>query len=356
MTTALGIGLIGCGGIAQLVHLGVLTDLDGVRLVAIADPNPERWTDAARRAPGAARVASAEEIFRRTDVEAVVICAPNALHAELAIAAFAYGKHVYLEKPLATSLAQGEDVIHAWRRSGLVGMIGFNYRFNELHRRVKRLLQGSVIGDVVAVRTVFSSAARVIPDWKRRRGTGGGVLLDLASHHVDLLRFLLDTEIRAVTATVHSHRDEGDTAMVQLHIADGVVAQCLFTAGTIDEDRVEIYGSTGRVSVDRYHGFDVELVRPQRTGVATRLLRGVMSAARSPYLRQRLFAPTSEPSFAAALSHFAESVRMRRPASPTLWDGFASLGVIEAVEESHRTGCQVAVVTHTLDGVTCRVR
>jgi myo-inositol 2-dehydrogenase/D-chiro-inositol 1-dehydrogenase len=348
VTALLRVGLIGCGSIARLVHLGVLMRLNGVELAALAEPDDERRAEAARRAPRASSAARAEELLDMPDVDAVVVCAPNALHAELAVAAFERGKHVYLEKPIAVSVAEACGVVEAWRRSGRTGMVGFNYRYNELHRAAKRLLDTGEIGDVVAVRTVFSSAARPLPDWKQRRASGGGVLLDLASHHIDLIRFLLGAEVFEVTANVDSWRGEADTAWLQLRVrvAGGreVGVQSFFSAGTADDDRIEVYGSAGMLAVDRYHGVGVELTRQAGNGgLLRRLGRGAAALARSPYLRDRLLAPTREPSFRAALSHFAAAARDGRPASPNPWDGYVCLTIIATAEESARTGRPVAV-------------
>src|SRR5262245_16729525 len=101
------VGLIGCGHIAQSTHLHVLTRLPDVDLVALAEVDATRRYEASRRAPAAIAVADYQELLALPDVEAVVICLPNALHADAAIAALEARKHVYLEKPLATTLAEG---------------------------------------------------------------------------------------------------------------------------------------------------------------------------------------------------------------------------------------------------------
>jgi myo-inositol 2-dehydrogenase/D-chiro-inositol 1-dehydrogenase len=184
--------------------------------------------------------------------------------------------------------------------------------------------------------------------------TGGGVLLDLASHHVDLIRFLLGAEIREVSATVCSQRAEDDTAWVHLHVRerDGrdVGVQSFFSIGTVDDDRIEVYGAAGRLAVDRYHGFGVTIDRPGPTsGPLRRFGRSVAEAARSPYLRARLLAPASEPSFRAALDHFTDAARTGAPVSPSLWDGYVCLAVIAAAEESARVGRPVVVVEPRAD-------
>jgi predicted dehydrogenase len=351
------VGLIGCGRIVQLVHLNVLTRLPDVDLVALAEPDSQRREEAQRRVPTASAVVSYDDVLGMADVDAVVICTPSALHAEITLAALERGKHVYVEKPLATSVADGQRMLAAWRRAGVVGMIGFNYRFNRLHQRVRAHLQAGRLGDLVAARSVFATPLRPMPDWKQRREHGGGVLFDLASHHVDLVRFLLGSEVREVYARVWSQRTEGDNAMLELRLDSGLVVQSFFSLIAVDEDRFEIYGEAGKLAVDRYLSLDAELTDPTRSQARARWVwGGLQRLIPSPHALQKILAPGNEPSYGAALAHFVAAARANQPASPDLQDGYRSLAVLEAAEESARTGRPVAVVDPLPDQLLAEVR
>ena len=256
------IGLIGCGRIVELVHLNVLRALPDVELVALAESDSQRRESASQRAPGVLALSDYQDLLARPQVEAVLICLPNALHAEAAVAAFDQGKHVYLEKPLATNLDEAHRVLMAWRRAGKVGMIGFNLRFNPLYQALQRHLQSGRLGPLVSARSVFSTSTRPLPQWKQARHSGGGVLLDLASHHVDLVHFLFNQPVRKVTATVRSQRCEGDSAMLQLRLADDVLVQSFFSMSAVEEECFEIYGQAGKLAIDRYVSVDVEISEP----------------------------------------------------------------------------------------------
>lgn len=337
--SVLKVGLIGCGRIAQLVHLNVLRNLPGVELAALAELDPQRRAEASQRAPGAMSVADYQELLAMPEVEAVVICLPNALHVEAAVAAFEQGKHVYLEKPLATNLPEAQSVLTAWRRAGAVGMIGFNFRFNPLYQALKQRLQSNRIGELISARSVFSTAAHSRPQWKHTRQSGGGVLLDLASHHVDLVHFLFDQPVGEVAATVRSQQSEDDSALLQLRLADGLLVQSFFSMSAIEEDRFEIYGQAGKLAVERYSSVDVEITEPAAAFARfKRWGRHLTSLLRSRYILKKLLAPSHEPSYQAALAHFVAATQGRHPARPDLQDGYRSLAVIEAAEESARTG------------------
>jgi len=245
------IGVVGCGQIARRVHFDALAATPGVEVVAIAEPDPRARADAGARFPRARAFADAMPLLRDGGAEAVLVCVPSALHAPVAVSAFEAGLHVYLEKPVAADRAGAERVAQAWRASGRVGMIGLNFRHDVRYRELRERLRGGEIGELVGARSVFCSAAGEGPAWKRSRAEGGGVLLDLASHHADLVRFVLG-EVAQVSATLRSVRSEHDTAGLRMVLADGAVVESLFSSSTSDDDRFEVYGSSGRLAVDRH--------------------------------------------------------------------------------------------------------
>lgn len=351
MRRSLRIGVIGCGWFAQAVHLPILRRLPGVELAALAESEPSRRQAASRCVPAAVAYADYRDLLKMRDLDAVIVSVPTAHHAEVAIAAMQLGKHVYLEKPIATSLEEADKVVSVWKRSGVVGMVGFNYRFNALHQTARMQIQSGEIGPLVGVRSVFSTPMRSMPAWKHTRSTGGGVLLDLASHHIDLVRFLFQQDVRTVSADIESCRTEHDTAMLHLRLAGGFPVQSYFSLCAVDEDRFEIYGQTGKLTVDRYRSLDVEIVNAEGTSSRfrrmTQQLRPFMNA---PYLLKKLRSPWHEPSYREALSRFISVVRGCEKASPDLLDGYRSLEVIDAAEESAKTGRVVDVTSSLLSG------
>src|SRR4029079_18633409 len=137
---------------------------------------------------------------------------------------------------------------------------------------------------------------------------GGGVLLDLASHHVDLVHHLLgDPEVRAY-ANVRSLEGEGDHATLQLELASGATMQSFVSLGTVDEHRLELLGTRGKLVMDR-----TELTRPDhvaatRRGARARRVRRAFEALEPARL---LRSPGAEPSFAASLAAFVAAAAGR---------------------------------------------
>ena len=319
--TLVRVGAIGCGAIARAVHLPVLGRTPGVVLSVLADPDPAALEAARRLAPGAVLCAGADELLDRDDVDAVLVTAPSGLHAELAVGVAEAGRHLYLEKPIATSLAAGERVVAAARAAGVVAAIGFNRRFHPAIRRARSVVRAGGIGRVTRVRTTFTEPGLDLPAWKLARADGGGALLDLASHHVDLVRFLLDTEVEEVAATVNSSRSEHDGATLRLGLSGGADAEIQVGFRLPQEDVLELVGTLGTIRIDRHAGSVTR--QPKRLAPTRELL----------LWRLRLLArPSSDPSYAAALHAFVARVRGEDVELPGLEDGLASLAVVLAAE------------------------
>jgi myo-inositol 2-dehydrogenase / D-chiro-inositol 1-dehydrogenase len=345
MNSLLKVGLIGCGRIARLVHLNILLHLPGVELVALSEIDGPRRAEAHAVAPHAAVFADYREMLSMPQLDAVIICLPNALHAEAAVTASAQGKHIYIEKPLATNLQEGQNVLAEWRRSGKVGMIGFNYRFNSLYRSLRRQILSGRIGNTVAARSVFGTVRGKLEGWRHQRNEGGGVLLDLASHHIDLIRFLFGKEIVAVSASLRSVQSEDDTAVVHARLADGMFVESFFSLDTLEEDCFEIYGEIGKLAVDRYRSHEVEYTTASRG--ADRFAQLGSSArfiSHLPFLFEKLRAPGNEPSYRAALTQFVLAARTGKAVSPDLEDGYRSLAVVLSAEEAASANKLVAVM------------
>jgi len=344
-TTPVRLGLIGCGRIAEIAHVPVLARSHGARLVAAADTSSERLAWLGAQAPEVQLHRTWEALLRDSSVEAVIVALPTALHAEVVCAAFAAGKNVYCEKPIAAGLQDAKTVVRAWQNAGLLGMIGFNYRFNELYRRLRAQIVAGRIGEVLQLRSVFSTTSNVLTAWRETRHTGGGVLLDLAAHHIDLVRFLLGHEVVRATARIRSVQHDADTAALDLEFENGVSVQSFFTYGSIEENRIEVYGRAGKLSVDQYASLDVRMTRARRGfGDHVETVRhGLSTVGRTGYAIRKRRAVLHDPSYALALAHYASAARTGHFEGPSLLDGYACAAVIEAAEESARRGETVDV-------------
>ncbi len=327
-------GLVGCGNIAYWMHLRALRSIRGVTLAAAADPDPAA-RERARRLSGVHVYERPDELFGREDIDAVVICTPTHLHAQHAIAAAVAGKHFYLEKPIATTAADARRVMEAAAQAGVTGVMGFNRRLHPLYEQARHLLASGRIGRVRAVQTACceSMPLETMPQWRRRRETGGGVLLELASHHIDQLRWLLGDEVACARASLRSELTEQDTARVELSMAGGVEVQGFFSFRAGLTDYMEFLGDGGALRVDR-HSPRLSLRVGRRFGYGVRRPWIAPTPSAGAWRLQRLFRPSIDPSFRRALRAFLDLVRGRENRVASLQDGLRSLEVILAAEDS----------------------
>jgi predicted dehydrogenase len=339
------LGLLGCGNIAYWFHLRALRRLAGCTFVAAADPDAAA-RERARRLTRAPVYERSDELLGRKDIDAVVISAPTHLHAELAVAAATAGKHFYLEKPLAITATGAGRVLDAAARAGVVGAIGFNRRLHPLYEQARALLKRGGIGPVRAVQTAFSepSPLESTPNWKRQRATGGGVLLDLGSHHFDQLRWFLGEEFAGIEASIRSESTEQDSARVELEMRSGIEVQSWFSFRTALTDYLEFIGERGTLRVDR-HAPALRLRHGRRFGYGLRVRSVAPSLPVAAWRLRRLARPSSDPSYARSLRAFVDLVHGRPSGSATLLDGLRSLEAVLAAEESDRRGERVRLET-----------
>lgn len=204
-----GIGIIGCGKIAQVRHIPEYADNPEAKLVGFYDLNQQRARELADRY-GATAYDSVEALLANPDIQAVSICAANFAHAELTIAALKAGKHVLCEKPMATTLSDCEAMVAAARQAGKFLMIGHNQRLAKAHALARKLIVDGLIGDIVTFRTTFGHGGpetwSVDPGkntWFFDKSRAAmGAMADLGIHKTDLIQFLTGQRVIRTTARV----------------------------------------------------------------------------------------------------------------------------------------------------------
>jgi predicted dehydrogenase len=331
------VAVVGCGRVAREVHLPVLAGRSDVRIVALADPNADARQAAARFAADARAYDGWEACLRDVEADAVVIASPPATHAPAAVAALERGLHTYVEKPMALDGDGARTVVNAWQASGRAAMVGLNYRFNPLYDEAGQLVRAEAVGPLVAVRTVFSRPPGHWADWQASTGEGGGALIDLGSHHLDLVRHLSGRDVEEVHAVARQAGRADEAVLLTAKLTGGALAGILVCQVSAADDRLEFFGERGRIVVDRYRS-----LRPVVAGLAPAgRLRGVVQRVRSlnrlGHLVRKWRAPRHEPSHALALGAFLAAVG-GTPCGPDPTDGSAVVRAVAAARVSLATG------------------
>ncbi len=206
------IGVVGVGVMGSN-HARVLAGLAGVTLVGIADPD-RKQAEFVAQTLGCEGVATVGELLD-LGLDAITIAAPTQLHHEIALACIARGVHVLVEKPIASSVEEGNDIVAAAKRAGVTLMVGHVERFNPAVEAVKQAIRGE---DILSI-----AITRVGPFPPRMSNIG--VVIDLAVHDIDLIRWFTDSEIIDVQPQVSSAvAEREDIALLQFRTASGVLA------------------------------------------------------------------------------------------------------------------------------------
>ena len=184
----LNVGLVGYGAWGRM-HAAAIARLPGLRLAAIVANGDASAAAAVADHPGVPVLRSLDALLARGDVELVDVVAPNFLHAEIALAALASGRHVLLEKPLATTLADGERIAREVARTGLFLAVGFELRVSRQWAKVKALIDDGAVGrprfaNLALFRRPFRPGAG---GWRRDRARVGSWILEEPVHYLDLL-------------------------------------------------------------------------------------------------------------------------------------------------------------------------
>jgi UDP-N-acetylglucosamine 3-dehydrogenase len=209
---SLRVGVIGVGVMGSN-HARVFAGLRGVELVAVADPD-RRQADFVARTLGCAAVPDTQALLD-LGIDAVTIAAPTHLHHDIALACIARGVHVLVEKPVASTVEEGRDIIAAAQSAGVILMVGHVERFNPAVEAIKEALRNE---DILSI-----AITRVGPFPPRMSNVG--VVIDLAVHDIDLIRWFTDSEIVEVQPQLsNAVAEREDIALLQFRTASGVLA------------------------------------------------------------------------------------------------------------------------------------
>jgi predicted dehydrogenase len=267
--------LSGLGGIAK-THLMGLKNLEmlelslnfKVNLSTLATTHPDRKRELAQEIGFDSIVDGFDKLLEK-EVDMVDLCTPNFLHAEEIIKAAAAEKHIYCEKPLALNLDEAEEIMEAVKGRNIKHQMGFVFRFAPAVAYAHALLKNKVIGEVQFAKVEYYHSrylnAEVPISWRlKKESSGGGALVDLGSHMIDLSRFLLGEleSLSAWTKTFVKKRKIAEGSLKKVDVDDWVMLMLDFASGakgTIEASRVSpgnegfrfhIFGDRGAVHID----------------------------------------------------------------------------------------------------------
>jgi 1,5-anhydro-D-fructose reductase (1,5-anhydro-D-mannitol-forming) len=326
----LGWGILGTAGIADRAVAPAIAQIEGANLVAVLSRERQRGEEFARK-HGAARVfTDYRELLADGAVDVVYVASPNGLHAEQVIAAAAAGKHVFCDKPLATSVQDARRAVDACRSAGVKLGINFQTRHHQFVTVVRQALAEGRIGDVLIAEVEVSPGRNPLGGWRTDPELAGlGTINNLGVHGYDLLRYLLGQEVVEVTALLDVGRQDvlETVALALLRFSGGSLAY-VNANQAVPNFRPDLvfYGSEGRIVGE-------SVTRPGLDGRMRIYVGGSESS----------FETSSRDAFLKAVAQFQRAVMDDVEPVASGLDGLRSVELTEAIARSAREGRTIQV-------------
>ncbi len=325
-----GIGVIGLGRMGQVYATFSASQLADANLVAVADMRADVVASFADRIGGAKTYTDYHDLLADPNVQAVIITTPTSTHREVVIAAAAAGKAIFCEKPTALTLTATDEMIAAVEKAYVMFQVGFMRRFDTGYATAKRQIEAGAIGDPVVIRSIGRDPFRTSLEYANP-AVSGGLILDMAIHDFDLLRWLMGDEVQRVYTEVAS-----------------LVYPELETVGDVDNAMMNLrfeHGGLGNVEVSRTanYGYDIQCnVIGTKGALQIGYLQETPVLILTPEGARHDVVPHFPQRFGAAyttqIAHFVECIRDNKSPSVTHVDARAALQIGLAATLSQHEG------------------
>ena len=268
-------GVIGAGGIADRRTIPGMMLAENAELVAVMDVCIEHTKSLAQKYGAKYAYDCADQLLANDEIEAVYIASPVVAHYEQGKKAALAGKHILIEKPVALTLAEGQELVNLCKEKNLLFASGFMMRFHPYHVKARELVEAGVLGSIVSVRAQLTCWYPDMPGtWRQTMSqAGGGSLMDMGVHCIDILQYIMDSKvsrISALAATKTFDYDVEDSASVLMQFDNGAFGYVDANYNIPDnaaECRLEIYGTKGSIlatgTISQVEGGDFRLLLSQ---------------------------------------------------------------------------------------------
>lgn len=337
--------IIGCGGVALTRHVPAYEKMSDAKLYGFFDIVYDKVQQLAEKYSAKA-YKSIDEVMSDPEVDAVVVCTATKYHSEIAIKALNAGKHVLCEKPMASTAAEAKEMVEAAQKNGKKLMISHNQRLYAPHMKAKELIESGAIGKVLTFRTFlgirgpeYSSVNKTTNNWYfSKKHAGRGVVSDVGSHRVDLMRYFFGDvkKVFAYTPTLDKKYPDGnlidldDNAMTIMQLENGIVGLLVtsWTSYSGNDRMTQVFGTEGVLTI---YGENYPVMIETRSGEKINYELGE-TASQDVVLITEID------------KTFIECIINDTEPFVTGNDGLAVIKIIEAMVKSNQTGQWVEVL------------
>ncbi|WP_163714241.1 Gfo/Idh/MocA family protein [Mangrovibacterium lignilyticum] len=271
-------GIIGCGDVTEVKSGPAFQKTEHSELVAVMRRSAEKAENYAKRHHVPKWYSDADKLINDPEINAIYVATPPGTHAEYAIKAMQAGKPVYVEKPMATNFAECQKMLKVSKETGMPLNVAYYRRTLPAYLKVKELIEAGTLGDILTVSITLHKAAEesdknpeTNQNWRvDPKIAGGGLFYDLASHQLDYLDFLFGpvTNTTGLACNQAGFYPAEDTVSAIFTFKNGVIGTgnwCFVVDKSAEQDKIEITGTKGKVSLPCFIPGDVELTTVKGT-------------------------------------------------------------------------------------------
>ena len=288
------------------------------------------------------------ELIERKDIHVIDVCTPNNVHREQIVAALQAGKHVYADKPLCITDGEADEIVRAHERSGMIAQMAFHNRFYPWSKKIKALVDDGFFGNLITFRATYYHSSNIktkkFRGWKQDRAlAGGGTLVDMGSHALDLVYYFLgEYEWLSMDSVIlWPERPDEQGNMVKIESEDhillnakmrngaiGTIEVSKIIAGSNDDLCLEIYGTDGALkfnSMDQNYVYAYDNRDPNSPIGGRKGYRAIETMNKDPDSKGNFPGPRFDIGWLrghlGSQYNFMRCVHENKPASPSLKDG-----------------------------------
>ncbi len=265
-------GVIGCGGIADRRTLPGMMLCENAELIAVMDANKEAADRCKEKYNAKYAFDNVEELLALDEIEAVYIASPVFCHKEQAYKAADAGKHILIEKPVGLTSKEAEEITAYCDSKGIKLGVGFMMRFHAYHQKMRDLIQSGKLGEIVSARAQLTCWYPEMENcWRQdMKLSGGGAMMDMGVHCVDLIRYITGLEVTEVAGfsgnQVFNYSVE-DAGCVIFRLGNGATAYVDANFNIPDaaaKCKIEFYGTKGSIfaqgTISQVEGGEIEVL------------------------------------------------------------------------------------------------
>ena len=336
------VGLIGLGKMG-ILHAAILNTIEDVQLVSIAEKESVLSKQLKTVMPSIKIYQNFEEMLNSEDLDLVHITTPVSSHLPMALSCIEKGVNFFVEKPLTRNLEEAKKICQALKKSNIIHSVGYNVRFIETFSKVKSLLDKKILGNITSVNSsmyvsnVFSKPS----GWRfKKKISGGGVLLEMGCHLVDLLLWYFGPIIKVSGKTRAVYSEVEDFANAEFEFENGLHAEMDTSWSkegySIPEINLEIIGSNGKLRVNQDF-IEIKLNEPVSPIEKTQV------KIYKQELEKGVSFDVSGPDYTKEDINVVQSVKEKKAPLVDVFEASRTQSVIQAIYDSAANNCKVRV-------------